>query len=93
MANFNLSPVLRQFLDITARSSRDFIGKKLYVSIRRRYQWSQTIVLFPEDGYNFMTGNEVQFILNAAQVLYLDVCFQVENDLPVIEVTEYFKVW
>ena len=92
MANFNLTPALRQFLDVTAKSSRDYVGEKLYVSIRKRYQWSQTIVLFPEDGYNFLMGNEVQFILNAAQVLYLDVCVRVENGLPVIEVTDYFRV-
>lgn len=92
MANFDLSPVLRQFLDLTARSSREFIGKELYVSIRRRYQWSQSLVLYPEDGYNFMTMHEVQFILNAANVLYLSFSFRVENGLPVIEVTEYFKV-
>lgn len=92
MANLDLSPVLRQFLDLTAQSSRDFIGEKLYVSIRKRYQWSQTIVLFPEDGYNVLMGNEVQFILNAAQVLYLDVCVRVEDGLPVIEVTDYFRV-
>lgn len=92
MANFDLSPVLRQFLDVTARSSREYIGEKLYISIRRRYQWSQSLVLYPEDGYNFMTMHEVQFILNAAQVLYLYVCVRVENGLPVIEVTEYFKV-
>ena len=92
MANFNLTPALRQFLDVTARSSREYIGEKLYVSIRKRYQWSQTIVLFPEDGYDFLMGNEVQFILSAAQVLYLYVCVRVENGLPVIEVTEYFNV-
>ena len=92
MANFNLTPVLRQFLDVTAKSSREYIGEKLYVSIRKRYLYSQTIVLFPEDSYNFMMGNEVQFVLNVAQILSLEVVVRVENGLPVIEVTDYSKV-
>lgn len=90
MANFNLTPALRQFLNVTANSSREYIGEKLYVSIRRRYTWSQTIVLFPEDGYNFMMGCEVQHIINAADVLNLDVCIRVKENLPVIEVTDYY---
>ena len=92
MANFNLTPVLRQFLDVSAKSSREYIGEKLYVSIRKRYLYSQTIVLFPEDSYNFMMGNEVQFVLNVAQILSLEVVVRVENGLPVIEVTDYSKV-
>ena len=89
MANFNLTPVLRQFLDVTTKSSRQYVGEKLYVSIRKRYQWSQTLVLFPEDGYEFLMGNEVQHVLNVAAVLSLDVCVRCENGLPVIEVTDY----
>lgn len=89
MANFDLTPALRQFLNVTANSSREYIGEKLYVSIRRRHEWSQTIVLFPEDGYRFMMGCEVQHIINAADVLYLDVCVRVIENLPVIEVTDY----
>ena len=92
MANFNLTPVLRQFLDVSAKSSREYIGEKLYVSIRQRHLYSQTIVLFPEDSYNFMMGNEVQFVLNVAQILSLEVVVRVENGLPVIEVTDYSKV-
>ena len=92
MANFDLTPVLRQFLDVTANGSCEYVGKRLYVSIRKRYQWAQTIVLYPENDYNFMTGKEVQHVLNAAGVLGLDVCIRVENGLPVIEVTDYFRV-
>lgn len=91
MANFDLTPALRQFLDVTANGPRDYVGEKLYVSIRKRYQSWQSVYLFPEDGYDIMTGAEVRHILNAADVLYLDVCIRVENGLPVIEVTDNFN--
>lgn len=90
MANFDLTPALRQFLNVTANSSRMYIGEKLYVSIRRRYTCSQAIVLFPENGYRFMMGCEVQHILNVADVLNLDVCFKVKENLPVLEITDYY---
>ena len=91
MANFNLTPALRQFLDVTAKSSREYVGEKLYVSIGQRSKWSQTLVLFPEDGYNFLMGCEVQHVFNAANVLDLAVCVRCFDGLPVIEVTDWFS--
>lgn len=89
MANFDLTPALQQFLNVTANGPRGYVGEKLYASIRQRFFWSQTIVLYPEDGYNFLTGSEVQHIIHAANVFSLEVCVSVRNSLPVIEVTDY----
>ncbi len=87
MANFELLPALRQFVDVLVNVSRPLVGDKLPISIRKRYSTSQTIVIFPEDGYNFFISYELDRILTVAEVFNCSVTITVCGDVPTIEVT------
>ena len=88
-ANFNLSAKLRLFLSIGSSYRVLTLGAKLPVSIRRRYSFSQTIVIYPEEPYNFFMCNEVMCFISLAKGLELDASITIENGVPVIEITDY----
>lgn len=89
MANFKLSESLQLFMKLGARKRRFLLGEHLYISVRPRYDFFQEIVLYPMDGYQFLTQYEIDFVLRAAIACSLDVVIKVENNLPVIVVTDY----
>lgn len=91
MANFKLVPALRQFVNAQVNSPRPLIGDKLPISIQKRYTGYQTIVIFPEDGYNFFSSREVVRILTFAEVFNCEVFILSNGDVPTIEVTSYHK--
>lgn len=88
-SNFNLSEKLRLFLSIGSSYRVLTLGDKYPVSIRRRYSFSQTIVIYPESDYDFFTSNEVMCFLSLAKGLDLDASVTIENEVPVIEITDY----
>ena len=87
--NFKLSEKLKLFLSIGSNYRVLKLGKKLPVSIRKRYSFSQNIVIYPESDYDFFTCNEVTCFLSLAKGLDLDASITIENGLPVIEITDY----
>lgn len=89
MANFELVPALRQFVNAMVNSPRPLIGDKLPISIRRQYKHGQTIVLFPEDGYNMFVSGEFERIMVCAKVFNCDVVFTSRGCVPVIEVSSW----
>lgn len=89
VANFELSEKLRLFVQVGSSYLYLTLGVNFPVSIRRRYSWSQSIVIYPAAGYNFFMNNEVMCFLSLAKGLSLDSSVDVENGLPVITVTDY----
>lgn len=89
MANFELLPALRQFVDVLVNDRRPIVGEKLPISIRRQYEYGQTIVLFPEDGYDFFVSGEFERILVCAKVFNCCVVFASRAGVPVIEVSSW----
>ena len=59
------------------------------MSIRKRYGISQSIVIYPESDYDFFLMNEVMCFISLAKGLELDASVTIENELPVIEITDY----
>lgn len=88
-ANFKLSKKLRLFLSIGAQYRVLTLGNRLPVSIRRRYRFSQTLVIYPESYYDFFMCNEVMCFLSLAKGLELESSVTIENGVPVIEITDY----
>lgn len=89
MSNFELSAKLRLFLSLAADRGSVKVGVKCPVSVRKRYRFAQTIVIYPEAEYNFFTWREVQGCFSVVDVLGLDCCVSVENGLPVLEISDY----
>lgn len=89
MANFSLTPKLRQLVSVLVNAPRIGVGDKLPISIRQRGFYSQSIVIFPEDGYTFFISTEIGRILHLAEVYGCDALFCVRGDVPVIEITDY----
>lgn len=89
MANFELVPALRQFVNAMVNSPRPLIGEKLPISIRKRSSGHQTIVIFPEDGYNAFVSGEFERILVCAKVFNCSVFFTSLGGVPVIEVSSW----
>lgn len=89
MANLSLVPELRQLVNALVNAPRIGVGDKLPISIRQRFLNSQSIVIFPEDGYTCFTSTECCRILQLAEVYDCDVLFCVRGDVPVIEITDY----
>lgn len=87
--NFELSKKLRMFLDVACNYKSLTLGEKCPVSIRRRYSWSQSMVIYPEADYNFFTSREIMRYLSLAEGLCLDASIDVENGLPVITISDY----
>lgn len=88
-SNFELSKSLRLFLSLGSNHKFLRLGKKLPVSIRRRYAFSQSIVIYQECGYTFFTSSEISRLLTLAESLELDFSVTAENGVPVIEITDY----
>lgn len=88
-ANFNLSDTLRLFLSIGSSYEYLTLGARLPVSIRKRYSFSQAIVIYPVEPYDFFMCNEVMRFLSLAKGLELDAAITIENGVPVIEITDY----
>lgn len=89
MANFELVPALRQFVNAMVNSPRPLIGDKLPISIHQRYPGHQTIVIFPEDGYSFFSSREFYRILTFAEVFDCEVYIHSYGDIPTIHVDSY----
>lgn len=87
--NFVLSEKLRLFLSLGSNHKFLRLGKKLPVSIRRRYTFSQSIVVYQERGYDFFTACEIQHLMSLVDSLVLDFSVTAENGVPVIEITDY----
>lgn len=88
-SNFKLSEKLRLFLSIGSSHKFLTLGVSFSVSIRKRYSFSQTIVIYQEFGYDFFTAREIRYLMSIAVSLDLDFSVTVENGLPVIEITDY----
>lgn len=86
---FVLTAMLRLFLSIGSNYRVLTLGDRLPVSIRKRYSYSQTIVIYPESDYDFFLSNEVTCYLSLAKSLNLDASISVENGVPVIEISDY----
>ena len=87
--NFKLSGKLKLFVQVATGYKAFTLGYKFPVSIRRRYSFSQSIVIYPESGYSYFTSNEVMCFVSLAKGLELDSFVQTENGVPVIEITDY----
>lgn len=88
-SNFELSVKLRMYLDVACNYKSFALGNRCPVSIRRRYSWSQSIVIYPEADYDFFTSKEVMRYLSLAESLCLDSSIDVENGLPIITISDY----
>lgn len=88
-ANFVLTEKLRMFLSVGSNYRVLTLGERLPVSIRKRYRFSQSIVIYPESDYDFFLWNEVMCFLSLAKSLELDASITIENGVPVIEVSDY----
>ena len=91
MSNFELSERLRLFLSIAVQGRCSFIGSKCPVSIRKRYTFSQVIVIYPEAQYQFFTGSEVHRVFSLAVALGLTCYVSCRGGVPVIEIYDYIK--
>lgn len=86
---FELSKSLRLFLSLGSNHKFLRLGQKFPVSIRRRYTFSQSIVIYQESDYDFFTSREIQRLMSLAESLELDFSVTAENGVPVIEITDY----
>lgn len=87
--NFELSEKLRLYLHVACNYRFLTLGEKCPVSIRRRYSFSQSIVIYPADGFDFFTFNEISCYLTLAEGLRLKSSIDIENGLPIITITDY----
>ena len=88
-ADFKLSEKLRMFLSVGSSYRVLTLGDRLPVSIRVRYKFSQSIVIYPESDYDFFLMNEVMCFISLAKGLQLDASVTVENGVPVMEISDY----
>lgn len=89
MANFSLDPNLRQLVNALVSAPRIGVGDKLPISIQQRCLYSQTIIIFPEDGYTCFTSTEFGRIMHLAEVYSCDVLICAYGDIPVIKISSY----
>lgn len=87
--NFVLSEKLRLYLSIGSSHKFLTLGVRFPVSIRRRYTFTQSIVIYQEFNYDFFTAREIRYLMSIAVSLDLDFSITVENGLPVVEITDY----
>lgn len=89
MANiFSLSGKLRLFLSLGSSNKLLRLGNKLPVSIRRRFTFSQTIMLYPESDYGFFSAYEISNLMSMVDVLGLSFYVCAENGVPIIEISD-----
>ena len=87
--NFVLSEKMRLFLSIGSSNEFLRLGDKFAVSIRKRYSFSQTMMIYQESGYDFFTIRQLHFFMSLAESLGLCFFVTAENGVPVIEVSDY----
>ena len=92
MANFSKSSKLRLFLEMAQFVDYPLLGYVLPVSFRKPSSFSRSLVIYPQDGYDFFSGIEVKHVVDIASSFGLTVFVDIENGVPVIRVSEYFKV-
>lgn len=92
MANFSKSKRLRLFLEMSQYVNHPLLGYVLPVSFRKPSYYSRSLVVYPQNGYDFFLGSEVAHVVDIASSFGLSVFVDVENGLPVIRVSEYFEV-
>lgn len=90
MADFTLSRKLRLFLEIENGFRFPYLGERLPVSISANYGYSQTLKIYPQDGYNFFNSKEVERLMWIANSLRLELWIYSDFKNPVIEITDYF---
>lgn len=88
-ANFILSEKLRLFLSLGSSHKFLSLGMKFPVSIRKRYSFSQTMMIYQESGFDFFTMRELHYFMSLADSLGLSFYVTVENGVPVIEISDY----
>lgn len=88
MSVFKLSEPLRMFLNIGVSDRVCSLGYKLPVSIRKRYSFTQSLVIYPECDYPLFSSREANYLLSLAANLHLDAFVSVENGLPIIEISD-----
>lgn len=87
--NFVLSEKLRLYLSLGSCHKFLRLGDRFQVSVRKRYSFSQTIVIYQELDYDFFTAREIHYLMSLADNLDLDLNITTENGLPVVEITDY----
>lgn len=87
--NFVLSEKLRLFLSLGSNHKFLILGDRFPVSVRKRYSFSQTIMIYQESGFDFFTARELHYFISLAHCLSLTFYVTVENGVPVIEITDY----
>ena len=92
MSNFQLSPRLREFINYSQRCFPRDLGDRYPMSIRKKYSFSQTILIFPDEEYNFFMGSELSRFIRIANDMRLDVCVCTLYGIVVVEVTDYFPI-
>lgn len=91
MANYKFLNRLRLFVQMAQVIDHPVLGYKLPMSFRKPSFYTRSVVIYPEDGYNFFMGQEVQVLYSLANSFGLSVVVDVENGVSVIRVSEYIK--
>lgn len=89
VANFELSERLRSFLSLGSSHKYLRLGAMFSVSIRRRYAFSQSMMIYPEANCVFFTAREIRYYMSLAEALDLDFDVTAENGVAVLEIVDY----
>ena len=88
---FSLSPALRALLAADSLTNHPELGERLPVSVRQRGSMSQSIRVYPEDGYDFFMGCEVARIYRLASDFDLMMSIESDGSQVYITITEYLN--
>ena len=91
MNKFRLTPALRALIDADAKTCHPLLGYRLPVSVIGRGYRSQSVDVYPEDGYDFFMGCEVARIYQLAKEFDLVVAVKCENSQIYVHITEYLN--
>lgn len=89
MERFKLSEKLRMFLFIEHGFRHPYLGSKLPVSIRASYGFTQSLWIFPQDGYRIFDVYEIERLMWIAKSLNVDFMISSRNGVPVIEIEDF----
>lgn len=89
MERFKLSEKLRMFLFIEHGFRHSYLGSRLPVSIRACYGYTQSLWIFPQDGYRFFNVWETERLMWIAKSLNVDFTIISRNGVPVIEIEDF----
>ena len=92
MSNFQLSPKLREFINYCQRYFPRDLGDRYPISIRKKSSLSQTILIFPDEQYDFFMGSELSRFIRVAHDMGLEMLVCSHYGIVVVEVTEYFPI-